>query len=93
MFSSCPAAASSRRITARRWYCSTEAGQEALTGPSTIRRTACALCSPWTSISAVPERPMVPSPCVRQSSGTSSGESKNRALSVRVCRERVFTRV
>ena len=63
------------------------------TGPSTAPAIASAFASPNASSTRCRACRIVPSPCVRQCRGTSSGESKNRALSARVCSVRVLTRV
>ena len=55
-----------------------------LTGPSTIFATASAFASPCATSTSVLAPRMVPRPWVRQCVGTSSGESKKRALSARV---------
>ena len=68
-------------------------GWLAETGPSTAAATAWAFASPNARSTRCRARRMVPIPCVMQCIGTSSGESKNRALSARVGSVSVFTRV
>ena len=71
----------------------TEAGHEAVSGPSTAAATAAALPAPVATRSRCRARRMVPSPWVSTWCGTSSSEPKNRALSRRVCSVSVLIRV
>ena len=75
------------------WSWRTEAGQEAVSGPSTAAAIASAFAEPVAISSRWRARRMVPSPWVRTWWGTSSSEPKNRALSRRVCSVSVLIRV
>ncbi len=75
------------------WSWRTEAGQEAVSGPSTAAAIASAFAEPVAIRSRWRARRMVPRPWVRTWWGTSSSEPKNRALSRRVCSVSVLIRV
>ena len=87
------AAASSRQTTVSGCHCSTDAGTDAVSGPSRAAATASALASPVATSTSRRASRIVPRPWVTQWVGTSSMPRKKRALSRRVRSDRRLTRV